>query len=322
MKTPRIINAVGYIDDELITAAENKKRAKRSPWLKWGSIAACFVLIIGAGALILPEVIDGKVGTASQSETESQEAQNDNAVEGVYIPVIELPDAESAAVMDMLGLVVYQGRIYTEAECYFGEAAEKIEALVGEHLGTAKGNIDEWSSQYEYSAEFASTVGGEVYSVNGYDTSFRICIYGKYEDENHNHTVWIKFLDCLNGITLKTGAELFQDRLHISERTEAVLLEKQGDENSTAENIPTADIDQNAWRNFWNQADSGEIINMRNYGAQNNQILLILSMSDGTVIRLRLIEGGYVGYDALGGYFVKISEETFNAVYDACGGTH
>lgn len=322
MKTPRIVNAVGYIDDELVTAAENKKIAKRSPWLKWGSIAACFVLIIGAGALILPEVIDGKVGTVSQSETESQEAPSDNAVEGVYIPAIELPDAESAAVMDMLGLVVYQGRIYTQAEYYFGEAAEKIEALVGEHLGTAKGNIDEWSSQDEYSAEFASTVGGEVYSVNGYDTSFRICIYGKYEDENHNHTVWIQFLDCLNGITLKTGAELFQDRLHISERTEAVLLEKQGDENSTEENIPTADIDQNAWSDFWYQADNSEIIRIRNYGAQNNQALLILSMSDGTVIRLRLIEGGYVGYDDLGGYFVKISEETFKAVYDACAGTH
>lgn len=322
MKTPRIVNAVGYIDDELVTAAENKKKAKRSPWLKWGSAAACFVLIIGAGALILPKVIDGKVGTSGQSETESQEAQSDNAVEGVYIPAIELPDAESAAAMDMIGLVVYQGRIYTQAEYYFGEAAEKIEPLVGEHLGTAKGNIDEWSSQDEYSAEFASTVGGEVYSVNGYDTSFRICIYGKYEDENHNHTVWIQFLDCLNGITLRTGAELFQDRLHISERTEAVLLENHGDENSTEENLPTADIDQNAWSDFWYQADNSEIIRIWNYGAQNNQALLILSMSDGTVIRLRLIEGGYVGYDALGEYFVKISEETFNAVYDACAVTH
>lgn len=104
---------------------------------------------------------------------------------------------------------------------------------------------------------------------------------------------------------------------HISERTEAVLLENHGEEN-----IQTANINPDAWSDFWNQADSGEIINMRNYGAQNNQILLILSMSDGTVIRLRLIEGGYVGYDALGEYFVKISEETFNAVYDACGGTH
>ena len=53
-----------------------------------------------------------------------------------------------------------------------------------------------------------------------------------------------------------------------------------------------------------------------------NQAHLILTMSDGTVIRIRLIEGGYVGYDPLAWYFVKIPEDVFNSVYDACGGTH
>ena len=43
-------------------------------------------------------------------------------------------------------------------------------------------------------------------------------------------------------------------------------------------------------------------------------------LTDGTVIPLRLIEGGYVGYGALGWYFVRIPGEVFDAVYDACGG--
>ncbi len=61
MKTPRIINSVGHIDDDLITAAtENKKKAKFSPWLKWGSIAACFAVIVIAGTAFLPTLLKGE----------------------------------------------------------------------------------------------------------------------------------------------------------------------------------------------------------------------------------------------------------------------
>lgn len=61
MKTPRIINSVGHIDDDLITGAtENKKKSKFSPWLKWGSIAACFAVIVIAGAAFLPSLLKGK----------------------------------------------------------------------------------------------------------------------------------------------------------------------------------------------------------------------------------------------------------------------
>ena len=41
MKIPKIANAVGYIDDELIKAAgENKSTTKRKSWVKCGAIAA------------------------------------------------------------------------------------------------------------------------------------------------------------------------------------------------------------------------------------------------------------------------------------------
>ena len=61
MKIPRTANAVGHIDDDLITAAaESKTKAKRSPWLKWGSIAACFALLVIAGTAILPSLFGGE----------------------------------------------------------------------------------------------------------------------------------------------------------------------------------------------------------------------------------------------------------------------
>ena len=53
MKTPRLAKAVGYIDDDLITAeAENTKKTKRIPWLKWGAFAACFALAVAAVTVV------------------------------------------------------------------------------------------------------------------------------------------------------------------------------------------------------------------------------------------------------------------------------
>lgn len=62
MKTPRIAHAVGHIEDDLITTAvEGKKKTKHSPWIKWGSIAACFAVLVIAGAAILPSFFGSDV---------------------------------------------------------------------------------------------------------------------------------------------------------------------------------------------------------------------------------------------------------------------
>ena len=45
---------------------------------------------------------------------------------------------------------------------------------------------------------------------------------------------------------------------------------------------------------------------------------LFFHMSDGTTVELRLIEGGYVGYQGLGWYFVKMPGAAFDAVLAAC----
>lgn len=59
MKIPKIANAVGYIDDNLIkAAAENKRTTKRKLWVKRGAIAACIAVCIALGAIFLPFVID------------------------------------------------------------------------------------------------------------------------------------------------------------------------------------------------------------------------------------------------------------------------
>ena len=49
MKTPRIVNAVGHIDDDLVSGTNRAKVVKKNAWLKWGSIAACFALLLCIG---------------------------------------------------------------------------------------------------------------------------------------------------------------------------------------------------------------------------------------------------------------------------------
>lgn len=58
MKTPRVVNAVKHIDDDLVVAAaENKMKSKHNLWLRWGSIAACFVSVLVAAIGILPNIL-------------------------------------------------------------------------------------------------------------------------------------------------------------------------------------------------------------------------------------------------------------------------
>ena len=347
MKGHDLLDAVGGINEKYIYNAGNDKTKKSKSYFKWISVAAaclCLIVIVG---ITIPRLFNstpdsgqdsqpGNHAAAAGNKDGKQDNVDVNAEDGIYIPAIELPDSSAIEEADMIGLVVYRGHIYTQAEDYSGEEAQRIESLVGEHLGTARGNIDEWSSQDEYATEFASNISGEVYSVNGYDAAFRICIRAEVEDENHNPTIWIQFFDRLNDITLTTGRDLFEDRLQISERTEAVQWQSHNDWDYAGGNIQNANIDETVWDEFWNQVDNGGFINTWNpdnnrsdptsnytstYDTQN-QAHLILHMIDGTTVRIRLIEGGYVGYDYLGWYFVKIPEAVFNAVYDACGGTH
>ena len=52
MKTPKMVEAMNYIDDDLVSGAITYTRKKKSRWLKWGAMAACLCLMI-AGAAIL-----------------------------------------------------------------------------------------------------------------------------------------------------------------------------------------------------------------------------------------------------------------------------
>lgn len=80
MKTPRIANAIGHIDDSLVSDAVESNGKKR-PWFKWGSLAACFAVLVIAGAIILPSFFRADVVDPQQTDTRYKEfiATSENA---------------------------------------------------------------------------------------------------------------------------------------------------------------------------------------------------------------------------------------------------
>ena len=78
MKTPKTAFAVGYIDDDLISSAEKCGNVKKKSNLtiKWTSIAACFVLVIGVLTVTLPFSRDE--GDASESTSKEDAVSNTN----------------------------------------------------------------------------------------------------------------------------------------------------------------------------------------------------------------------------------------------------
>ena len=51
MKTPKMVEAMNYIDDDLVSGAITYTRKKKSGWLKWGAMAACLCLMIAGAAI-------------------------------------------------------------------------------------------------------------------------------------------------------------------------------------------------------------------------------------------------------------------------------
>lgn len=55
MKNEKLLNAIGKIDDDLISDAVNDTKVKKNnTWLKWGAAAACLALVVSAGTRLIP----------------------------------------------------------------------------------------------------------------------------------------------------------------------------------------------------------------------------------------------------------------------------
>ncbi len=62
MKIPKIAEAMGEIDADLVGASAKERRAAKQPWIKWSVLtAACLCVLIVAGMIIVPMLLDDDV---------------------------------------------------------------------------------------------------------------------------------------------------------------------------------------------------------------------------------------------------------------------
>lgn len=312
------------VDDRYIeeTADAVLQHSRTKRWKQWTALAACLCLMLaGCGKLWWDSLRHDLPG---EEEMKLPQSQEEYTGEGLWIPYMVLPEETDGLAMDMAACVVYKGGIYTQfSDGYYDEDADRVRGLLGEKLGTARGNLNEWSTQDAYTKEFAGSISGTVYEVNGYDPSFRIAVAGK------NHVL---FLERLNGIAVDTGSDLFDERLHLTENWKSLaVLDHETWYYAEQPLVPEPiELAEQVWEAFLTEIGEGKFENLWNEDPDQMKdvsgrtiydriaIHLYVTMQDGTVNHLRISEDGYVLYDGLLWYGVKLREDTLVGLLEAC----
>ena len=144
MKTPRIVNAVGHIDDDLVSGANRAKVVKKNAWLKWGSIAACFAVMLMAVVAIAPMMFGG--------DDPVPPIDNEYQYESGYFYQIN----EGAYSTYVGGKVIAEDKI--------GNKIADVNLTAG-----WKNDQGEWKSETE-------ALRGEVYAINGVSNDIAVAL--------------------------------------------------------------------------------------------------------------------------------------------------
>jgi hypothetical protein len=220
---------------------------------------------------------------------------------GIYISPINLNPSNGTSAK-MIALVVYNGKVYTQSATEI--ASNNIENFLGEKIGRTTNSINEWNVKDKSSEELASNIGEQdIYTVKGYDTNFRIMSYIKIQDQEY-----IQFFDCLNGITIKNGNDVF-GKLNLVNNVESAEFISFDDWNNGVNNYATfqdldilneALIELNSATPYNCENVENDIDNSRN---NNDFRQFALKLKDGSELKFNAFKSGYVSYGYSNIYF-------------------
>lgn len=304
MKREELLDAIGQIDDAMILEAKEKR--KKPLWSKALAAAACLCVVLAVLLVWQPwseQRLDGNPDTIHMTE------------DGVVIPKMQIQLPAAGAQMDMIGFFIYNGRSYVHYTWVY-DAPE----LAGECLGTATGNINEWSRPDEY-VELSGSVSGDFYAVNGFDASFMLCM--KHEDD----ALSIYIND--NGLTLKTGADLYEERLHLAENYVSLTVQTREDWYYSTGEEYSLGAQEEVLTAFVQALNEGTFLPQSAVSLPGEQTSpfdtleryhLFFQMENGMMVHLRLWEGGYVYFNGLRGVCVQMEKNAFDAFVDHLNG--
>lgn len=230
---------------------------------------------------------------------------------GIKIPAIQL--SKNTANADMLGLIVYNGEIYTQTRTTIDP--KDARALLGKKLGTTTGSIDEWSKQSAYDEQLASTVGkADVYTVKGYDGNFRIMTFGVRKGRSYAN-----FYEHLNGITIHSGKDVFGKLKMVGNVSKAHYRTASDWDNNIQSYHSITDMktvndfveELNKTKPFLREEKSDPITSPK---TNENFRELTITLNDGSKVKLLLLKGGYIYYGYMGAYF-KMDNRVFSKMW-------
>ncbi|GAE05940.1 hypothetical protein [Paenibacillus sp. JCM 10914] len=306
--------------EERLMKDMNRKVTKqaRSRWDRIGMASVSMAVVLGV-VLVISLVWSQQAGQDQMAIGEPQVSGEDGTPptsgnhESVTIPKIELPD-DSGVSMSMIGLVVYQGNIYTQSGT--GISPETAKALRGEKLGRSKSGITEWSTSSDYT-ELASTIGEmDIYSVQGYDTEFRIMSYAE-----HDGQIFAELYEHLNGITVHTGEDVV-GKLKLLDRMISANWQDFDSWNMGEVQLNELAVDE-ALQAFVQALYEAKPVaaealyeaGIYETGAEE-QKFLHLKLEDETQVQLRLFKSGpYVRYGNAE-VFLQLDKEAFDALWE------
>ena len=231
----------------------------------------------------------------------------------VVIPEMKLP-GKSGVMADMIGLVVYNGKVYTQTGTKI--TPETAAALRGDLLGRSTGGINEWSEPSDYK-ELASNQGEvDVYSVQGYDPDFRIMSYVEFDGQ-----VFAELFEHLNGITVAKGEDVI-GKLMLKGRIQSAKWQDFDSWNNGLGQYKELTVDKSLDEFITalyeaKPVDSQKLSNEGIYDTNpGNQKMVYLTLEDQTEVSLRLFkEGSYVTYSFTPVFF-QLDEGAFMALWN------
>lgn len=157
MKTPRIVNAVGQIDEDLLAGAEKSAKIVRMNPVKWGAVAACLAVVVMAAAAVLPMLLreDAPVAPVASEGAE--------------------PASESASGKD--DETVYEVYSYSVDEGeYAAYTAGKV--IAAEKVGKKLSDVRVTGGWIDAAGEWISTekLGAEVYGIEGISPAVAVAL--------------------------------------------------------------------------------------------------------------------------------------------------
>ena len=148
MKTPRIAGAFSQVDDDIVSGAARAKKEKKNNWLKWGSIAACFVVMLAAMLTVMPMLFEDD----SPVVPPDNGSENEYQYESGYFYQIN----EGAYSTYVGGKVIAEDKI--------GNKIADVNLTAG-----WKDDNGEWKSETE-------ALRGEVYAINGVSSDVAVAL--------------------------------------------------------------------------------------------------------------------------------------------------